>query len=148
MRLALQHKDELTVLKSLEDVELRQGMSVGAAWLLYQVAQQLGIGKALGKGRDGKLALWQVMARVIDQGSRLSAVRLAQVHAACDILGMRGGFNEEDLYDNLAWLSENQNKIERRLFLKRREGKKPELFLYDVTSSYFEGEHNELAEWG
>ena len=38
MRLALQHKDELTVLKSLEDVDLRQGMSVGAAWLLYQVA--------------------------------------------------------------------------------------------------------------
>lgn len=148
MRLALQHKDELTVLKSLEDVDLRQGMSVGAAWLLYQVTQQLGIEKALGKGRDGKLALWQVMARVINQGSRLSAVRLAQVHAACDILGMREGFNEEDLYDNLAWLSENQNKIERRLFLKRREGKKPELFLYDVTSSYFEGEHNELAEWG
>jgi len=32
---------------------------------------------ALGTTREGKLALWQVMARVIDQGSRLSAVRLA-----------------------------------------------------------------------
>ena len=27
-------------------------------------------------------------------------------------------------------------------------GKPPELFLYDVTSSYLEGEHNELADWG
>ncbi|MBT9148385.1 MAG: IS1634 family transposase [Dehalococcoidia bacterium] len=148
IRLALQHKDDLSVLKSLDDVELNEGMSVGAAWCIYQVAQQLGIEKALGKGRDGKLALWQVIARVIDQGSRLSAVRLAQVHAACDILGMREGFNEDDLYDNLAWLSQNQNKIERRLLLARRKGERPELFLYDVTSSYFEGVHNELAEWG
>jgi hypothetical protein len=137
IRLALQHKDDLTVLKSLKEVELEQGMSVGAAWLVYQVAREIGIETALGKERSGKLALWQVMARVINQGSRLSAVRLAQVHAACDILGMREGFNEDDLYDNLAWLAENQSQIEERLFLKRRPGKKPELFLYDVTSSYF-----------
>ena len=104
------------MLRSVEDVELEQGMSVGAAWLVYDAARQIGIEKALGRGRDGKLALWQVMAQVIGQGSRLLAVRLAQVHAACDILGMRQGFNEEHLYDNLAWLSENQKEIERRLF--------------------------------
>jgi len=148
IRLALQRKDAVTVLKSLNEVELEQGLSVGAAWLVYQVARDIGIEKALGKERSSKLALWQVMARVINQGSRLSAVRLAQVHAGCDILGMRTGFNEDDLYDNLAWLAENQSQIEERLFLKRCPGKKPELFLYDVTSSYFEGENNELADWG
>jgi hypothetical protein len=148
MRLALKHKDDLTVLKSLKEVELEQGMSVGAAWLVYQVAKEIGIEAVLGKERSGKLALWQVMARVISQGSRLSAVRLAQVHAACDILGMREGFNEDALYDNLAWLAKNQGQIEERLFYKRHPGKKPELFLYDVTSSYFEGECNELADWG
>jgi len=148
IRLALKHKEELTVLRSVDDVELEQGMSVGAAWLVYDVARRIGIEKALGQERAGRLALWQVMARVIDQGSRLSAVRLAQVHAACDILGMRQGFNEEHLYDNLAWLSQNQREVERRLFVERHKGKKPELFLYDVTSSYFEGEHNELADWG
>lgn len=148
IRLALQHKDDLTALKSLKEVELEQGMSVGAAWLVYQVAREIGIETALGKERSGRLALWQVMARVINQGSRLSAVRLAQVHAACDILGLREGFNEDDLYDNLAWLAENQSRIEERLFSKRGPVKKPELFLYDVTSSYFEGECNELADWG
>jgi transposase len=149
MRLALKHKDDLSVLKSLRDsVELKQGMSVGAAWLVYDVAKRLGIERAVGTVRAGKLALWQVMARVIDQGSRLSAVRLAQVHAACDILGIRERFNEDNLYSNLAWLSDNQKQIERRLFQVRRKGKKPELFLYDVTSSYLEGVHNELAGWG
>jgi hypothetical protein len=148
IRLALKHKDDLTVLKSLKEIELEQGLSVGAAWLVYQVAKKIGIEAALGKERAGKLALWQVMARVIDQGSRLSAVRLAQVHAGGDILGLREGFNEDDLYDNLGWLAKNQSQIEERLFTQRLAGEKPELFLYDVTSSYFEGECNELAERG
>jgi hypothetical protein len=51
-------------------------------WVVYQVAKRLGIEKALGEGLEGKLALWQVIARVLDQGSRLSAVRLAKVQAA------------------------------------------------------------------
>jgi len=149
IRLALKYKDDLTVLGSLKDsVDLKEGMSVGAAWLVYEVARRLSIEKALGKERSGKLALWQVMARVIDQGSRLSAVRLAQVHAGCDILGMRQGFNEDHLYRNLCWLSDNQIEIEKRLFRARRGGVKPYLFLYDVTSSYLEGLKNELADWG
>jgi len=77
IRLALRHKDDLTALVSLsEQVRLRQGLSVGGVWLVYDLARQLGIEQALGPSRQGKLALWQVIARVIDQGSRLSAVRL------------------------------------------------------------------------
>ena len=149
MDLALKHKDDLCVLKSLkEDIELEQGSSIGAVWVVYELAKELGIEKALGKERKGKLALWQVIARVIDQGSRLSAVRLAQVHACCDILGIREGFNEDHLYKNLTFLADNQKRIEIKLFKSRRKAKKPELFLYDVTSSYFEGMHNELAYWG
>jgi hypothetical protein len=149
IQLALEHKDDLTVLASLKDsVELQEGPSVGAVWTVYQIAKRLGIEKALGTSFDGKLALWQVVARVIEQGSRLSAVRLARVHAACDILKMQRGFDENDLYDNLRWLSQHQEKIERRLLLSRRSNKKPELFFYDVTSSYLEGENNQLAAYG
>ena len=54
-----------------------------------KMARRLGIPKALGTGFPAQLALWQVLARVLDQGSRLSAVRLAQVHAAGDVLGIR-----------------------------------------------------------
>jgi transposase len=107
----------------------------------------LGIDKALGTTRDGKLALWQVMARVIDQGSRLSAVRLAMSHAACDVLGV-GTFDEDALYENLDWLAGAQAAIEDRLFAQRTKTKPVNLFLYDVTSSYLEGTHNELAAFG
>jgi Transposase DDE domain len=148
IRLALAHKGDLTMLGSLpEAVEVREGLSIGAVWLVYQVARRLGIERALGTQRAGKMALWQVMARVIDQGSRLSAVRLAQTHAACDILGLRG-FDENDLYENLGWLADHQRAIEKRLFRARRARQKPRLFFYDVTSSYLEGECNELAAWG
>jgi Transposase DDE domain len=148
IRLALAHKSDLTVLGSLpEAVEVREGVSIGAVWTVYQVARRLGIERALGTQRAGKVALWQVMARVIDQGSRLSAVRLAQTHAACDILGLRG-FDENDLYENLGWLADHQRAIERRLFRARQAEQKPKLFFYDVTSSYLEGQCNELAAWG
>ena len=149
IRLALEHKKDLSALTQLsKSVELREGLSVGAVWTVYQVARQLGIEKALGADRNGKLALWQVMARVIEQGSRLSSVRLAQRHAACDVLAMRRGFDENDLYENLAWLTDQQSKIERRLFEFHYVDHKPDLYLYDVTSSYLEGDCNAMAAFG
>lgn len=83
----------------------------------------------------------------LDQGSRLSAVRLAESHAACDVLGLRP-FNEDDLYGNLAWLSQRQEVIEKRLFRQRYSSVAPQLFLYGVTSSYLEGVQNILAAFG
>jgi len=88
-----------------------------------------------------------VIARVIDQGSRLSAVRLAMSHAACDVLGL-GPFDEDALYENLDWLAHRQATVEDQLFAQRTKTKPVSLFLYDVTSSYLEGTHNELAAFG
>src|SRR2546428_12422421 len=89
MRLALRHKEDLEHLGTVQDaVTLKQGLSFGAVWTVYHVARRLGIVQALGTTRAGKLALWQVLARVIDQGSRLSAVRLALAPSAADVLGL------------------------------------------------------------
>src|SRR3984893_5350953 len=148
IELALKFKGNLSALVSLDNIELRQGRSVGAVWTVYEVACRRGIDKALGQDFAGQLALWQVMARVLDQGSRLSAVRLAQVHAATDVLAIRRGFDENDLYANLTWLSQHQESIEKQMFTARRGTRKPELFLYDVTSSYLEGEANALGAYG
>lgn len=60
----------------MSDIALAQGPAVGAVFPLLEVARRLGIEKALGTQQDGKLALWQVIARVHSQGSWLSAVRL------------------------------------------------------------------------
>lgn len=146
--LALKHQADLSVLTAMSDISLEQGASVGAVFALLEVARRLGIEKALGIDQNGKLALWQVIARAHSQGSRLSAVRLAKTTAAADVVGFKRGFCEDNLYENLSWLAENQESIEKRLFALRRGQSKPELFLYDVTSSYLEGDQNALADWG
>jgi transposase len=147
--LALKHKDDLSQLINIrEDIDLQEGLSIGALWVAYQVARRLGIEKALGEGLEGKLALWQVIARVLDQGSRLSAVRLAKVHAACEVLQIPEGFSEDNLYRNLSWLSDHQEQIETRLFNIRKGKTGCRLFLYDVTSSYLEGQKNFFGAFG
>ena len=148
IELALKHQGDLSALTSMSDITIEQGPAIGAIFTLLEVARRLGIEKALGTNQDGKLALFQVIARAHSQGSRLSAVRLAKTTAAADVMGFQQGFSEDNLYENLTWLCENQEAIEKRLFALRRGQSKPELFLYDVTSSYLEGDCNELADWG
>lgn len=147
IKLALQHKGKLAHLVSIKEVKTREGLRIGAVHSLKMIADRIGLSKALGNDRQGKLALWQVQARLMDQRSRLSAVRLAESHAACDILGLET-FNEDHLYGNLAWLAERQEVIEKRLFRNRYGNAAPQLFLYDVTSSYLEGVQNILAAFG
>ena len=150
IRLALKYKGDLgRMLASAGESgpELKQGPSVGAVWVLSQLARELGVVAALGSDRQGKLALWQTIARVLDQGSRLSAVRLAGGHAVGAALGMVG-FDEDGLYANLDWLADNQAGIESRLFAQREPASAPDVFLYDVTSTYLEGEQNALAAFG
>jgi len=148
IKLALKHKADLQQLGNInQDIETRQGLALGAVWTLWQVAQRIGLIKALGSSQQGKQALWQVFARVLEQGSRLSAVRLASAHAACDVLEL-DAFNEDDLYRNLDWLAQQQVRIEDRLFRHRYCEAIPELYLYDVTSSYLEGVCNALAAFG
>jgi hypothetical protein len=150
IRLALRHKADLAGMVAAageRGLGLVQGPSVGAIWLLSQLARDLGIVAALGSDRQGKLALWQVIARVLDQGSRLSAGRLATGHAAGAALGMIS-FDEDDLYANLDWLAHNQADIETRLCARRKPASAPDVFLYDVTSTYLEGAQNAFAAFG
>jgi len=147
IKLALRHKGDLAQLGSVQELNAQQGARIGAVFCLQVVARRLGLAQALGTQRPGKLALWQVFARLMDQGSRLSAVRLAESHAAGDLLGLEA-FHEDHLYQNLAWLAQHQKEIEQRLFRRRYGSEPPQLFLYDVTSSYLEGVNNILAAFG
>jgi len=139
------------ILAESKDVKLLLGKSVGAVFTAVAMAEKIGVKQALGNCKNGKLALWQVVARLLEQGSRLSAVRLHEKHALVEAIGIDSEFCEDDLYKNLAWLAENQSEIEDRLFKNFQEhhpDSPVDLFLYDVTSSYFEGQHNELSAYG
>ena len=125
------------------------GPVFGLLFALKKIADELGITTALGKSRLAKLALFVVLVRLAHQGSRLSAVRWAEDHAVSEVLGL-SRFDEDDLYAALDDLCARQEQIEGVLYQRylRRRSTPPALFLYDVTSSYLEGEHNALGEYG
>jgi hypothetical protein len=129
--------------------ELTSGEIFGVLFALKQLADQVGITRVLGTAPESQLNLFLILARIAHGGSRLSAVRWAQQHTVEDVLGL-GSFDENDLYAALDWLAGQQARIERELYQDyvKRQGKPPVLVLYDVTSSYFEGECNELGQYG
>jgi hypothetical protein len=121
----------------------------GVLFVLKELADRIGLTRVLGKTRMGKLGLFLVLARIADQGSRLSAVRWAKDHCVAEILGL-DDFNEDDLYRAMDWLAARQDDFEKKLYhnYKREKDPKNILVLYDVTSSYLEGQCNGYGEYG
>lgn len=134
--------------QKLEDMDFQQGKSFGAIYVLNEISKRIGFTKALGNDKHGKLALFQIFARLITQGSRLYAAQeWAKQEAIEEVLGLNS-FSEDQLYSNLDWLADHQQNIEKRLFKHEHTDKIKTIYLYDVTSSYFEGSQNELAAYG
>jgi transposase len=129
-------------------VAVHVGPCYGLLAALHALATEMGMVSAVGQQtRTERLALYLVYARLCHQGSRLSAARFSEDHAVREVLGV-GRFDEDDLYAALDYLEANQARIETALGAKRTLAGAGTVFLYDVTSVYFEGQHNELAEFG
>lgn len=145
LKAALKKKD----IVSLSDMQVSNGKKFGALHAIKEIAKLTGVFKALGRGEEQKLALLQIASRIISQSSRNSiANEWSKLQHIESVLQLDSVYKEQ-LYKNLDWLSDNQTKIEDRLFAHRNKDKKcRNIYLYDVTSSYLEGEKNELAAYG
>lgn len=133
---------------NFDELNLESGKAFGALHVLDKLAEKIGIKKILGSSENAKLALIMIFGRILNQGSRLGLVSWQNDQAIYEIIGLEKKFNERQLYSAMDWLNENQGDIEKKLWKHRYGNKTPELFLYDVTSSYLEGDKNELAEYG
>lgn len=128
--------------------EVEMGPCYGVFAGLHGLARELGIVAAVGEAtRPQRLALYLVYARLLLAESRLAAVRASEDHALEEVLAV-GRFDEDDLYGALEYLGEHQSQIESALHPPPCGKGAGAVFLYDVTSVYFEGEHNELAQFG
>ena len=90
-----------------------------------------------------------IVARVLDPASKLATARGLAPETAASSLGQvleLGAVDEDDLYQALDWLVERQDRIERRL--ARRTLENGTLVLYDVSSTWVEGRHCDLAAFG
>ena len=134
-------------LARIEDLPWKSGKNFGALFALKELAKELFIDKIFGSSRKARLAMLLVLGRIITQGSRRHLTFWREGEAIEEVLELKS-FDEDDLYETLDWLEKNQAKMEDQWFHLRFENEKVELFLYDVTSSYLEGQHNELAAYG
>lgn len=128
--------------------DIHLGPCYGVLAALDGVAREIGLVQAVGEQtRAQRLALFLIYARLAHHGSRLSAARWSEDHAVKEILQV-GSFDEDDLYAALEELEQRQVSIETALAPKAGVAPARAFYLYDVTSVYFEGLENELADFG
>ena len=148
IKFALKNKKNISSFIDANNIKLKQGKSFGGVWATNAFAKLLKIDLALGNTEDGKISLMQVLARIIGQGSKLKAVRMQETHALCEILDIKESVNDDRIYRNLDWLSKQQKEIEKKLWKYNSKKQGKHLFLYDVTSTYLEGNDNEYTAYG
>jgi transposase len=146
----------------LKGVRVERCLEFGGPWLAVQLLEQLGLSSVLkGLLPDGRQEIpWSVMgmvlviARFCDPSSELYiAEHLYKRTALYDLLGIPAEkVNDDRLYRALDKLLPHKAGIE--TYLKQRLGQlfdlEYDLLLYDVTSTYFEGQAagNALAQYG
>ena len=95
--------------------------------------------------RERDLMLAMIVQRLLQPCSKLATTRQWHNTTLGEELGVSQA-TEDELYDAMDWLLERQPRIEKKLAARHLgEGS---LVLYDVSSSYYEGQHCPLAQYG
>jgi hypothetical protein len=114
----------------------------------HVMAGKLGLRSMLGPAcRERDIAYALVLSRAVHPKSKLSTVRwwLAGDTTLAPDLGI-GGASTDDVYAAMDWLLKQKGKIEKKL--ARRHLREGGIAMYDLSSSWVEGEKCELAAFG
>ena len=132
-------------------VEIRRALPHGHVAAVLGTARRIGLERALASdpSRERSLCLAMIVARVLNPGSKRATARALDPETAETSLGQvldLGLLDEDELYAALDWLVRRQDRVERRL--AKRKLNNGALVLYDLTSTWLEGRHCDLAAWG
>jgi len=146
--------EEKILTAPVKEVRLRNTFDFGVIYAVEKLWDGYGISRVLtevlGKGRfefdATKIVRLLATRRLHEPTSDLSAYEWIKKEAFADA----GDIRPQHIYRTLDQLAKWKDEIEVGIFkeLQRRLGIKADLVLYDLTSSYFEGEGPELAEYG
>jgi Transposase DDE domain len=130
-----------------EAFQTERSLPAGHVNAVLAMAGKLGLGRLLERerSRERDLALALICQRVLCPESKLATARALGRSTLAAELGVEGA-DQDDLYAALDWLLARQGRIEDRL--ARRHLQEGQLVLYDVSSSYFEGQSCPLAQLG
>lgn len=131
--------------------EIERALAYGHVAAALGTLRRIGLDRMLPRRpeRLARLITAMIVARVVEPAAKLATARQLSDATASHALGALLGLGEVDadeLYEALDRLQAAQPEVEQAL--AKRHLKDGVLVLYDVSSSYLEGEHCELAQRG
>jgi hypothetical protein len=126
--------------------EITRSLPHGHAAAVHAMARKLGFPALLGPpGRDRDLSCALIISRVIRPASKLSTAGWWDDVTLGPDLGVAGA-STDDIYAAMDWLVSRQDGIEKQLAARHlAEGG---IAMFDLSSSWVEGAHCELAAYG
>jgi hypothetical protein len=127
-------------------LQVQRSASHGHLAAVHTIARQLGLPDLLGPpGRGRELAYALIVSRVVRPRSKLSTVGWWDDVTLGSDLGVAGASTDE-VYAAMDWLADRQDQIEAQL--ARRHLREGGIAMFDLSSSWVEGTHNQLAAFG
>lgn len=135
-----------------QEHQVIESKEYGASYVLMEIAKEIGLDKAIYSRSSEQWVrdvLAMVVGRVVYAGSKLGLSNRWADSAIWELSGVEGEVDvNKHCYEAMDKLIKRQEAIQRALARKHlREGS---IVLYDITSSYFEGEYegSEIVEYG
>jgi len=146
----LKSDTETTV--SLKDIEITKCFDYGYVHVLQTIMKQLRIDQVLEKTlseTDAALVKAMIIGKIVTGGSKLCIYNwLGREKEICELLGVdMKGRKIDHFYNSLGHLWLHHSKIEKKWF-RYHKGATRRIYLYDLTSTYFEGTQNFFAAYG
>ena len=144
-------RNQVVPIGSADGLRTYKSKEYGASAALLQLTEQIGLERILYSRKLPwvRCALAMIVGRLVYAGSKLSLVNRWEDTALWELVGIKDRPQvEQHCYEPMDELIRRQPAIQRHL-VKKHLGD-GDLVLYDITSSYFEGEYNgsEIVNWG
>lgn len=132
-------------LYSKDEFKIQKTLKHGTIDVLLKLSKKLKLDKIL--GIHHKELLIMVFNRLLKPRSKKGICSWATTTSILEILGLNADdIDHEKLYLIMDQLEKDKQAIEEELFKTRKI--KPKMYLYDITSSYFEGKKCKIAKHG
>jgi transposase len=134
-----------------EAISLKEARQHGHVAAIHGMMKNLGLIKAISPqaSRERDVVTAMIIDRIVSGDSKLATVRHCTPETASTTLGQilsLEDLDEHDCYGAMDWLLQRQERIQKTLAKKHLQPGAPVLF--DLTSSYFEGDSCPLAKKG
>ena len=136
-------RDDVVVKGTRKSLEILNSREHGASAALVKLAKDIGLDETIHamNPRWTRYCLAMIVGRVIFQGSKLALSNVGEDSCLWENVGLKGEIDVNRCYEAMDKLLDRQKTIQKTLAKKHlNDGC---LVLYDITSTYFEGEYED-----